>query len=109
MNWFLIPLTNIAQSFQISLAGVNYLLTVKWNTSQDAGWEFDLANADTSTPLLAGAPLITGADCLAGLEYLGVNGSFIVLTNGNPSAVPTFDNLGIDSNLYFVTDVASNG
>ncbi len=102
MNWFLIPLQAVAQSFQITLAGVTYLLTVKWNDSPDAGWEFDLTDVDTKTPLVAGLPLITGANCLSGLDYLGIGGMFIVLTNGNPDAVPTFENLGTDSNLYFV-------
>lgn len=107
-NWFLIPLQNIPQQFQISLAGVNYILTVKWNASQDAGWEFDLADADTNTPLLAGQPLITGADCLSGLEYLGIGGEFWIYTNGDSNAVPTFTNLGVESNLYFVTAATSN-
>ncbi len=102
MNWFLIPLSNNPQTFQIALGGVNYILTVKWNQSADAGWEFDLTDADTNTPLIFGAPLITGANCLAGLEYLGIGGLFIVETDGNPDAVPTFENLGVNSNLYFV-------
>lgn len=102
MNWFLIPLISIPQTFQIQLNGVNYQLTVKWNAADDAGWQFDLADADTNTPLLAGQPLITGASCLAGLEYLGIDGDLWVYTNGDPDAVPTFTNLGIDSNLYFV-------
>lgn len=103
ISWFLIPLIASPQSFQIQLAGVNYLLTVKWNNSDGAGWEFDLANADTNTPLLAGQPLITGCDCLSGLGYLGINGGLWVYTNGNADAVPTLTDLGVDSNLYFVT------
>lgn len=107
MNIFLIPLINGPQSFQIALAGVNYTLVVKWNDAPDAGWEFDLLDADTNTYLVAGQTLITGADCLSGLEYLGIGGLFIVYTNGNADAVPTFENLGIDSNLYFVTSEAA--
>ncbi len=103
MNWFLIPLQGSPQSFAISLSGVNYLLTVKWNDSEDAGWQFDLADADTNASILAGAPLITGANCLAGLHYLGIGGLFVVDTDGDPSEVPSFENLGINSNLYFVT------
>lgn len=102
MNWYLIPLQNTSQSFQIALNGVNYLLTVKWNESLDAGWELDLTNADTDTMLIAGAPLITGANCLAGLDYLDIGGLFIVQTDGQPDAVPTLENLGINSNLFFV-------
>ena len=108
MTTYLIPLVNIPQSFVIALAGINYLMTCKWNDAPDAGWVFDLTNSDTNTPILANAPLITGADCLSGLEYLGINGQMIVLTSGDPTAVPTLANLGIDSNLYFLTSV-SNG
>lgn len=104
MNWFLIPLISTPQTFQIGLAGVNYLMTVKWNDQPDGGWEFDLTLSDTSVPLVAGAPLITGADCLSGLGYLGIGGKLFVYTNGQPAAVPTFTNLGTESNLFFVTN-----
>ena len=102
MNWYLIPLIQGPQSFQITLAGVNYILTVKWNDSTDAGWQFDLQNADTNDYILAGQPFITGANLLANLDYLAIRGMLIVYTNGDETAVPTFDNLGSESNLYFV-------
>ena len=105
---FLIPLVNTPQTFQIALAGVNYTMTVKWNDASDAGWQFDLANADTNASLIAGAPFVTGVDILAGLGYLGINGSLFVATDGDQNAVPTFTNLGVNSNLYFVTDVSTN-
>lgn len=104
MNWFLIPLISTPQTFQIGLAGVNYLMTVKWNDQPDAGWEFDLILSDTNVPLLAGAPFVTGTDLLANLEYLGVGGQLFVTTVGDPGAVPTFTNLGTEANLYFVTN-----
>lgn len=104
---FLMPLTNIPQTFAISLGGTDYILTVKWNTSDDAGWVIDFTDAVTNLPIACNIPLITGADCLSGLEYLGINGELIVYTNGTPDAVPTLDNLGTDSNLYFVTDTTA--
>lgn len=109
MSTFLIPLANLPQTFDISLAGVNYTLTCKWNNSPDAGWALDIANADTGLSIVANVPLITGADCLAGLEYLGINGKLVVFTDGAPFAVPTLEDLGVESNLYFITDVAANG
>lgn len=102
MNWYLIPLIGTPQTFQIVLATVSYLLTVKWNNSSDAGWQFDLTDAATNTPILAGQPFVTGVDMLAGLDYLGIGGSLVTVTNGDPTAVPTFTNLGGDANLYFV-------
>lgn len=106
MTNFLIPLTNIPQSFAIALGGKEYLMTCKWNESPDAGWVLDFADALTGAAIVANIPLITGADCLEGLEYLGFNGSLIVFTDGNDFAVPTLENLGVESNLYFQTDLA---
>jgi len=107
LTTYLIPLTNTPQTFGINLAGVDYTMTVKWNDSPDAGWQFDLQDPTTGNYLIAGAPFITGADCLAGLDYLGINGQLIVYTNGDDFAVPTFDNLGSEGNVYFLTDVAN--
>lgn len=106
MTLFLLPLVNIPQSFDIALAGVNYTITCKWNPADNGGWIMDLVNSDTSLPVVVNIPLITGADCLAGLEYLGIGGQLIVYTEGDPEAVPTLDNLGIESNVYFLTSVA---
>lgn len=105
---FKLPLQNIPQIFEISLAGVDYLMTVKWNDAFEAGWQIDLADVTTNTSIVAGLPLIVGADVLSGLEYLGIEGRLIVFTDGDENAVPTLDNLGVESNLYFLTQ-APNG
>jgi hypothetical protein len=99
---YLIPLQNIPQTFTISLNAVVYTMTCKWNDSQDAGWVIDLYDETGTNAIVCNIPLITGADLLSGLEYLGIGGSLIVYTNGDDTAVPTLDNLGVDSNLYFV-------
>jgi len=100
----LMPLTNVPQTFQIELNGVNYQVTVKWNSAADAGWVMDIADTD-GNPIAANIPLITGLNLLDGIEYTGINGRFYVYTDGDETAVPTLDNLGAESNLYFVTDV----
>jgi hypothetical protein len=102
---FLIPLTNEPQSFQITLGTVDYILTCKWNFADDAGWEIDFQDAVTGDYIASSIPLITGADLLAGLEYLGFQGSLYVYTDGDATAVPTYDDLGVESNLYFQTVV----
>lgn len=109
MNTFLIPLSNVPQKFEIALGGTNYLLSCRWNDAPDAGWVLDIANAETEAPIVANVPLITGADCLEGLAYLGIEGQLVVFTDGDETAVPTFDNLGVESNLYFLTDAEANG
>jgi hypothetical protein len=104
---FSIPLVNTPEMFNIELGGQNYTLIVRWNDADDAGWEMDILDQDTQEPLASCIPFITGADLLAGLEYLGIPGQLVCYTNGDPYAVPTLDNLGSNCNLYFYTTVAS--
>jgi hypothetical protein len=107
ISTFLLPLVNVPQVFTISLVGVTYTLTSKWNDMAQS-WYLDIADA-SQNPIACGLPFITGADLLDGLAYLGIDGSFIVYTDGDATAVPTLANLGIESNLYFQTTAASNG
>lgn len=103
LDTFLMPLVNTPQQFNIDLAGTTYQFTCKWNNAADGGWVFDIADA-LGNPMACNLPLITGDNILDGLDYLGINGSLFVLTNGSsPTDVPTFSNLGIDSNVYLQT------
>lgn len=104
MAQFQLPLTNIPQNFQISLAGKEYLMTCKWNASPEAGWVLDFADALTGAAIAANIAVVTGTNLLAGLEYLGFGGALYVFTDGDQLAVPTLDNLGTESNVYFVTE-----
>lgn len=61
----------------------------------------DISNVDTGLPVAYNIPLITGLDILEGLEYLEIGGSMFVLTDGNQLAVPTYENLGVESFLFF--------
>lgn len=103
MNIYLIPLTNIPQTFVVTVGDQDLDLTFKWNDSQDAGWVMDIADDTTGLPIICGIPLITGADLLDQYDYLGIEGGLVVYTNGDPTAVPTLDNLGTDCNVYVVT------
>lgn len=105
---YVLPLQNIPQTFIISLAGSDYSLTVRWNDADEAGWLLDIADSETN-PLAVGIPLIVGADLLDGLEYLGIEGQFFCYTNGDQFAVPTLQNLGTESNLYFTTSLPNGG
>jgi hypothetical protein len=108
MSIFKIPLTNTPQRFEISLAGINYIMTVKFNSAFGGGWVMDLQNGVTTDYLVADIPFVTGVNLLSGLNYLGIDGQLFIYTDGDENAVPTFDNLGVESNLYFRTD-APNG
>jgi hypothetical protein len=102
MSVFRIPLIPAPQKFTATLGGVDYNLTFKYQNVQDGGWTLDIA--DTSdNPILQGIPLVTGADLLAQYDYLNFGGSIFVQTTSDPNAVPTFENLGTDGNVYWVT------
>ena len=106
MTNFLIPLTNIPQSFQIALAGKEYLMTCRWNSSLEGGWCVDFSDALTNESIIANIPLVCGVDLLDGLAYLGFGGSLFVFTDGDELQPPTLENLGVESNLYFQTEDA---
>lgn len=98
-----IPLASKPEAFQIALAGVTYKLNVAWRDAPQGGWFIDLSDSSGAL-IVGGVPLVTGADLLAQYAYLGIGGELWVQTDGDPAAVPTFDNLGSESHLYFVTE-----
>lgn len=98
-----IPLMATPQAFSIQLWSTTYSLTVTYRDIDDGGWLLDIADNDGNS-LVAGIPLITGANLLAQYPDLGFEGGLWVQTDGaNPDDVPTFDNIGTSSHLYFVT------
>lgn len=106
MSIFQLPLTNAPQQFQITLAGKEYVLTCRWNDSLEGGWVLDFNDGNTGASIVSNLPIITGGDILEGLEYLDFKGSLFVFTDGDDFAVPKLDNLGAESNVYFLTEVA---
>lgn len=106
MTNFVLPLQNTPQKFQIALAGKEYSLTCKWNDAEEGGWVLDFDDAITQEPIAYNIPLVTGVDLLEGLQYLGFNGQLFVYTDGDELATPTLLNLGVESNVYFRTEVA---
>jgi len=98
-----IPLqTATPQQLTVSLNGVQYQLTVRYN-SQNAAWTLDIADS-SGNAILQGIPMITGADLLEQFAYLGIGGQLICQTDNDVTAVPTFQNLGQTSHLYFIPD-----
>lgn len=105
METFLVPLRNVPEDFGITLSGRELRLVNKWNDSPEGGWLLDIFDATTSAPIICGLPMVTGADLLEQYEYLGLNGKLIVFTDGDETATPTLNNLGVESNLYYKTEV----
>lgn len=98
-----IPLSPTPQAFSITLSGVSYWLSIAYAAVDQGGWSLDIADAQ-KVPVVNGLPLVTGADLLEQYEYLGLPGRLWVQTLSDPDAVPTFDNIGGDAKLLWVTD-----
>jgi hypothetical protein len=102
MQAFEIPTTPTPQEFAITLGGVQYRVTLKWNVASNA-WVIDFADTN-GVPILAGVPLVTGVDLLEPYAYLNFGGKLYALTDNDADAPPTFVNLGVAGRLYWVTE-----
>ena len=102
-SFFTIPLTPSPQRFGITLGGTDYRLTTRYRNAPEGGWTLDIAD-NNDVPVVVGIPLVTGANLLEQYPHLGFRGRLYVQTLDEPDAVPTFDNLGRDSLLFWVTD-----
>jgi len=96
-----IPLQATPQKLGVTLNSVDYQLVVVWN-DQNQSWVMDIQDSN-SNAIASGLPLVTANDLLEQLEYLGIGGQMLVQTDFDTTAVPTFQNLGSTSHLYFVT------
>lgn len=98
-----IPLTPDPQTFTVTLSGVIYRLTVQYRDAGGTGWILDVADA-SGNPLVNGIPLVTGVDLLGQYAYLGFGGRLWVQGAASPDDVPMFDDLGIGSHVFWVTN-----
>jgi len=98
---YIVTLTSAQQQIQIAMGGVVYTLTVWWNTEADC-WVLDIADQNGKN-ILTGLALVTGCDLLGQYAYLGFGGSLVCQTDFQTDAIPTYENLGSNSQLYFVT------
>ncbi|MCL8000191.1 hypothetical protein M8994_18330 [Brucella sp. 21LCYQ03] len=92
------------QSLTVVFGDKEYRLTLRFRDVDNNGslWSLDIAEVQSNKDIVCGIPLVTGADLLAQYRHLNIPGSLIVHTDGEPDSVPAFENLGQDSNLYFV-------
>jgi hypothetical protein len=121
--YYEIPLTGTPQKFAVTLAGVEYNLTLTFHAADAdlpnaptgvdrsnnlidlndiGGWILDIFD-NNNNPMACGLPLIVGIDLLYQFRYLGIGGALVVSVDGDPDGTPTFDGLGTTSHLYFVT------
>jgi hypothetical protein len=101
MAVYIIPLTPEPQRFGIALAGKEYRLTVRWFEALEGGWVLDIDEPEGRAPIVAGIPLIAGADLLEQYKYLGFGGELWI----DGALPPTVDNLGQGgAELVFITE-----
>jgi len=103
MNIYEIPLSPAPQTFVVTLSGADYRMTLQYRDAGGAGWVLDIADSNHAPPV-SGLPLVTGIDLLAQYRHLGFAGRLWVQGADNPDDVPTFENLGVGSKMYWVTD-----
>lgn len=101
MTAYRIPLSSVPQSLSISLAGVEYQLTVRWADAAESGWWLDIDLPDNGGAVLHSIPLVTGVDLLAPYAYLGIGGGLVVWAD-DTDLPPGQDTLGNGVDLYFV-------
>ena len=97
-----IPLKPYAQHLSIPINGITYQLTVRWNIGA-AVWVVDIADLN-GNKILSGIPLVTGIDLLGQYQYLKFGASLHAFTDGNVTAPPTYENLGILGHVYFTVN-----
>ena len=105
MTAYTVPTTpRTPKRITIFLSGTEYTLRFTWNSIASC-WILDVSNA-SGEPLLSGVPIVTGADLLEQFQYVGIYGQMIAQTDNDPGAVPTFDNFGDTSHLFYLSDLA---
>lgn len=98
---FEIPLSAAPQKFTVQLNKITYSMTVRYLDVDQGGWVLDIADIN-DVPMVGGIPLVTGADLLAQYGYLDIGGQLFVQSDADPDSVPTFENLGSTSHLYWL-------
>jgi len=66
----------------------------------NSNWILNIAD-NQGNSIVAGIPLVTGVDLLGQYEYLGIGGSLYCYTDSDPTAIPLYSNLGLQSHVYF--------
>lgn len=105
INIFNIPFSNTNQTFNITLNGQNLTITCVWN-QEIPTWVASIQDTNTQTPIITGLALVTGCNLLSQFYYTGLTGAIVVYTKGDPGALPTFESLGNESSVFYITESA---
>jgi hypothetical protein len=97
---YVIPLSPTPQTLAITLGGVGYRLTVRWN-EHAACWMLNLADT-AGVAIVAGIALTAGVDLLGQYKYLRLGGKLYAQSDASIDTPPALDNLGVTARLYWV-------
>jgi hypothetical protein len=101
MAAFEIPVASRPQTFTARLAGVTFNFRLYWNVPAGC-WMLDIADVNDD-PLANGVALVTGADLLGQLGYLGISGQLYAYCDQDIDQVPGWTDLGITGHIVFMT------
>jgi hypothetical protein len=107
-QYFTIPLQPArSQTFRVTLQSIEYTFKLAWNAVAQI-WILDIYDALGTTPIIRGVPLVTGTDLLGQFAYLQVAAHAVLMALSvgpavSPDEPPTFNNLGIDGQLIYVS------
>lgn len=93
----------MSQRFDITLSNIQLTMVNRYNAKIES-WVIDILDGVTGQLLIPSMPLVTGIDLLGQYKYLGIPGQLIVSTIGDFGAVPNLENLGKQSNLFYVIE-----
>jgi hypothetical protein len=92
------------QQFFLPLDPNQYQFVLLYRDADMGGWVLDI-NDGLGNPLVCGIPLVSGHDLLEQYVYLNIPGQLWITSDGDVTAVPTFDALGLSTRLYFLPNV----
>lgn len=99
MGVYIVPLSPEPQRLAVSLGGVTYRMSVRWNDHSRV-WVVDVGN-DAGVPIVSSVPLVTGCDLMEQYRHLGIGGELWAW--GPNDFPPGYEDLGTSGGLAFVT------
>lgn len=100
MAFFEIPLTPSPQDITVRLKEIEYRFHLRYWDADEGGWTLDIFDLN-ETCLVAGVPLVTGANLMEQFTDVNIGGGLWVSSALATEPTPTFANLGSTVKLYF--------
>lgn len=85
----------------MQLGAKSYVLVLSWNHIANS-WNLDIADYNNN-PLINGIALVAGLNLLEQYKYMNFGGVLFAESLAAPFIPPTYENLGKEGKLYFVT------